>query len=396
MKCFPAEKENGMTLGKRLRGRAWACAGVFGSIAALSLTGAGARAAETITKTPAGTAPNGDALSVYTLTNAHGASVKITNFGGTVMSVKVPDRHGKLGDVVLGYQSPSRYFTNPGGTYFGAIIGRYANRIAKGKFTLDGTSHTLAINNTPNSLHGGTLGFNKRVWAAAPFHTAQGVGLTLTYLSPDSEENYPGNLSAKVVYTWTDSDSLKIDYTATTDKDTVVNLTNHAYFNLNGAGQGTVLDHRLLLNADRYTPMDSTSIPLGPLRPVAGTPFDFRQPETIGSRINQPNQQLKFGHGYDHNFVLNGSGLRLAARVTAPRTGRTLTVYTTQPGVQLYTANFLTGSLSGVGGTYLRRGAFCLETQHFPDSPNHPNYPTTVLKPGETFQQTTIYHFSVR
>ena len=388
-----------MTLATRLRGRAWVYGGLIGSIAALSLPVTGAHAADTITQKSAGHAPGGQAVSIYTLTNAHGSQVQITNFGGTVTSIKVPDRRGRLGDVVLGYDSPSRYFTNPGGTYFGALIGRYANRIAKGHLVVDGTTYPLAINNPPNTLHGGKVGFNQKVWAATPMHMAHGVGLALRLLSPDGQENFPGNLAVKVVYTFTDDNALKIDYTATTDKDTVVNLTNHSYFNLNGAGSGPILDNRVMINADRYTPMDATSIPLGPLRPVAGTPFDFRRPTAIGARINQPNQQLKYGHGYDHNFVLNrpGSGLSLAARVYAPRTGRVLTVYTTQPGIQLYTGNFLDGTLRGKGGkVYVRRGALCLETQHFPDSPNEPSYPTTTLKPGQVYHQTTVYQFSVR
>jgi aldose 1-epimerase len=388
-----------MTLATRLRGRAWVYGGLVGSIAALSLPMVGAHAADTIIRKSAGQAPSGQAVSVYTLTNARGSQVKITNFGGIVMSIKVPDRQGKLGDVVLGYDSPSGYFGNPGGTYFGALIGRYANRIAKGKFTLDGKTYHLAINNAPNTLHGGKVGFNQKVWTATPLHMAHGVGLALRLFSPNGEENFPGDLTVKVVYTFTDDNALKIDYTATTNKDTVINLTNHSYFNLNGAGSGPILDNRIMINANKYTPMDATSIPLGPLRSVAGTPFDFRHPTAIGARINQPNQQLAYGRGYDHNFVLNrhGSGLSLAARVYAPRTGRVMTVYTTQPGIQLYTGNFLDGTLRGKGGkVYVHRSALCLETQHFPDSPNEPSYPTTTLKPGQVYHQTTVYHFSVR
>jgi aldose 1-epimerase len=388
-----------MTLATRLRGRAWVYGGLVGSIAALSLPMVGAHAADTIIRKSAGQAPSGQAVSVYTLTNARGSQVKITNFGGIVMSIKVPDRQGKLGDVVLGYDSPSGYFGNPGGTYFGALIGRYANRIAKGKFTLDGKTYHLAINNAPNTLHGGKVGFNQKVWTATPLHMAHGVGLALRLFSPNGEENFPGDLTVKVVYTFTDDNALKIDYTATTNKDTVINLTNHSYFNLNGAGSGPILDNRIMINANKYTPMDATSIPLGPLRSVAGTPFDFRHPTAIGARINQPNQQLAYGRGYDHNFVLNrhGSGLSLAARVYAPRTGRVMTVYTTQPGIQLYTGNFLDGTLRGKGGkVYVHRSALCLETQHFPDSPNEPSYPTTTLKPGQVYHQTTVYHFAVR
>jgi len=383
-------------------GRACAYAGLFGSIAALPLSVSAVRAADTITRKSFGQTADGQALSLYTLTNSHGAQVQITNFGGTVTSIKVPDRRGKLGDVVLGYDSPASYVKNTGGTYFGALIGRYANRVAKGHLVVDGTPYQLAINNKPNTLHGGKVGFNQKVWTAASVRAAHGVALALRYVSPDGEENFPGTLTVKVVYTWTDDNALKIDYTATTDKDTVVNLTNHSYFNLNGAGNGTILDTKLMFNANRYTPVDAVAIPLGPLAPVAGTPFDFRRPVAIGARVNQPNQQLEFGHGYDHNFVLNGyrSGStvpRLAARAYAPRSGRVLTAYTTEPGMQLYTGNFLDGKIHGKGGkAYVRRGAFCLEAQHFPDAPNHPAYPTTMLKPGQVYRQTTLYQFSVR
>lgn len=389
-----------MTTGMRWRGRAWVYGGLIGSVAVLPI--ASVRAADTITKKPFGQTADGKALSLYTLTNAHGAQVQITNFGGTITSIKVPDRSAKLGDVVLGYDSPANYAANKGGTYFGALIGRYANRIAKGHLVVNGKAYSLANNNKPNTLHGGTVGFNEKVWTAAPVPAKHGVALALRYVSPDGEENFPGTLSVKVVYTWTDDAALKIQYTATTDKDTVVNLTNHSYFNLNGAGSGTVLDHRLVFRADRYTPVDSVAIPLGPLAPVAGTPFDFRRPTAIGARINTSNQQLEYGHGYDHNFVLNGynpgsTTPRLAARVYAPRTGRVLTAYTTEPGMQLYTANFLDGTIRGKGSkTYVRRSAFCLEAQHYPDSPNHPAYPATLLKPGQVYRQTTIYKFSVQ
>ncbi len=368
------------------------------SLAALTLIVGGVQAApDAITQKSWGTTPDGQAVTLYTLTNSRGVQAKITNYGGTVTSIRVPDRHGKLGDVVLGYDTPDNYFKNLNGTYFGALIGRYANRVAKGKFTLDGQTYTLATNNGPNSLHGGKVGFNAVVWAAEPVHAASGVGLSLRYVSKDGEEGYPGTLAAHVVYTLTEDNALRMDYTAVTDKDTVVNLTNHCYFNLNGAGSGTILDTRLMVNADRFTPIDTTSIPLGPLAPVAGTPFDFRRPMPIGLRINQPNTQLKNGAGYDHNFVLNGSGLRVSARAYAPKSGRVLTEYTTEPGVQLYTANFLNGTNIGHGGKpYARRTAFCLEAQHFPDSPNHPKFPTTTLKPGQVYRQTTIYQFSTR
>ncbi len=377
-----------------------------GLAAAACLAGAahaapGMRMKDTITSKPCGDV-DGQPVRLYTLTNARGMTVTITNYGGTVTSILVPDRRGRLGDVALGYDNLAQYVKAVNGTYFGALIGRYANRIAKGHLVVDGKTYKLAINNTPNTLHGGLKGFDKVVWAATPVRAARGgAGLALDYTSPDGQENFPGTLKTHVVYTLTDDDALRIDYRATTDKDTVLNLTNHTYFNLNGAGNGTVLDHRLMLNADRYTPIDAVSIPLGPLAPVAGTPFDFRTPHAIGARIGAADTQLKNGSGYDHNFVINhrggGDDLALAARVYAPRTGRVLTVYTTQPGVQLYTGNFLNGSNVGKGGkAYQRRYAFCLETQHFPDSPNHPQYPTTELKPGQVFHEVTAYQFSAR
>jgi len=373
----------------RTQGRAGLLAGAALALLAASVS------ADSITRTPFGKTKNGQAVSLYTLTNARGAQVKITNYGGIVQSIRVPDRQGRLGDVVLGFDSIPRYEKDS--PYFGALIGRYGNRIAKGRFTLDGKTHKLFVNNGPNSLHGGKVGFDKRVWKATTTKAAHGVGLALSLLSKDGDEGYPGNLDMRVVYTWTDDDALRISYTATTDEDTVLNPTNHTYFNLAGQGNGTVLDTRMMINASRYTPVDKTQIPTGALAPVAGTPFDFRRPHAIGERIGRPNPQLLIGKGYDHNFVLSGSGLRLSARASSPRTGRVLTEYTDQPGVQLYTGNFLDGKLKGKGGkTYATRGAFCLEAQHFPDSPNHPEFPTTELKPGETYHQTTVYQFSVR
>ncbi len=366
--------------------------------AALPALLAGGVHAGTVTSRPFGTVA-GRPAHLYTLTNARGMTVKITDLGGTVTSIVVPDRRGRMGDVALGYDSLPNYAANAKGTYFGALIGRYANRIARGRFTLDGKTYHLFINNPPNTLHGGKVGFNAQLWSARPEQTPTTAGLALTLVSPDGQEHFPGTLRVRVVYTLTDDDALRLRYTATTDKDTVVNLTNHTYFNLNGAGDGTVLDHQLQINANRYTPVDKTSIPLGPLAPVAGTPFDFRRPHAIGARIGAPNQQLANGHGYDHNFVLDSGGgrLALAARVYAPRTGRVLTVYTDQPGVQLYTGNFLDGTIRGKGGKrYVHRGAFCLETQHFPDSPNEPTYPTTELKPGRVFRSVTVYRFSTR
>lgn len=341
-----------------------------------------------------GNMADGQAIDLYTLTNLHGMQVGITNYGGRVVSIQVPDRSGQMADVVLGFDDLQGYLgDNP---FFGAIVGRYANRIAKGRFTLDGVEYKLPVNDGPNSLHGGLKGFDKRVWTAQEITTPQ-PALELTYLSKDGEEGYPGDLNVKVVYTLTDDNELKIDYSATTDKDTVLNLTNHSYFNLAGAGNGDILKQVIMINADRFTPVDATLIPTGELREVAGTPFDFRQPTAIGARINADDQQLKFGKGYDHNFVLNreGSGLVLAARVTDPESGRVLEVLTTQPGLQFYTGNFLDGTIHGKGGkVYGHRSAFCLETQHFPDSPNHPSFPSTELKPGETYHEVTVFKFS--
>ena len=373
---------------RRHQGRAGLLAG-----AALTLL-ASAASADSITQRPFGS-KDGKAVVLYTLTNARGAQVKILNYGGIVQTIRVPDRRRRLGDVVLGFDSLPRYQKDS--PYFGALIGRYGNRIAKGRFTLDDQTYKLFVNNGPNSLHGGKVGFDKKVWTAVPIHKPGGVGLALSTLSKDGEEGYPGNLDITVVYTWTDDDALRIVYTAKTDKDTVLNPTNHTYFNLAGQGNGTVLDTRMMINADRFTPVDKTQIPTGALRPVAGTPFDFRRPHALGERIGRPDPQLLIGKGYDHNFVLNGSGLRLSVRAYSPRTGRVLTEYTDQPGVQLYTGNFLDGKLRGKGNRlYATRGAFCLEAQHFPDSPNHPKFPTTELKPGETYRQTTVYQFSVR
>lgn len=343
-------------------------------------------------KTAFGATADGKAVDLYVLTNKRGIEAAITNYGATVVSLKTPDRSGKAGDIVLGFDDMKGYLqTEP---YFGAVVGRYANRIAKGRFTLDGKEYKLAINNGENSLHGGTKGFDKQVWNAKP----SGDSLELTYLSRDGEEGYPGNLSVKVVYTLTRAGDLRIDYTATTDQDTVLNLSNHSYFNLAGPGSGDVLKHQVTLHASRFTPVDAGLIPTGELRPVKGTPFDFLQPHAIGERIEAADEQIKLGGGYDHNWVLDSSGsLAKAAEVYEPTTGRVLEVWTTQPGVQFYTGNFLDGTLKGKGGkTYARRSGLCLETQHFPDSPNHPKFPTTVLKPGQTFHQTTVWKFAAR
>lgn len=313
-------------------------------------------------------------------------------YGGIIQSLKVPDKNGRLGDVVLGFNDLADYETNS--PYFGALIGRYGNRIARGHFTLDGVTYTLATNNAPNSLHGGLKGFDKRVWHAEPGMSEQGSTLKLTYTSHDGEEGYPGTLKVTALYTLTGDNSIRLDYTATTDKDTVVNLTQHSYFNL--AGHGDILNHVVYLDADKFTPVDATLIPTGELKPVAGTPFDFRTPTAIGARIGEDNQQLKFGGGYDHNWVVNHQmgELGLDARVTEPTTGRVLEVWSTEPGLQFYSGNFLDSTITGKGGqVYPRRGAFAMEPQHFPDSPNQSGFPSVVLHPGQTYHNTIIYKF---
>lgn len=343
-------------------------------------------------KRPFGKTASGEAVDLYTLTNNKGVEATISTYGGVIVSLKVPDRSGASGDIVLGFDNFEGYLIPP--PYFGAIVGRYANRIAHGMFMLDGVTYTLAKNNGDNSLHGGKRGFDKRIWTV---NRSTGNSLDLSYLSKDGEEGYPGNLAATVNYTITDNNELRIDYSATTDKDTVINLTNHSYFNLAGQGEGDVLAHSVTIRADRFTPVDKTLIPTGELRNVEGSPLDFRQPHGIGERIDSGDEQLILGRGYDHNFVLNrtGSGLELAGSVTEPKTGRMLEVLTTEPGMQFYTGNSLDGTLRGKGGkVYGRRAAFCMETQHFPDSPNHPNFPPVVLKPGDRYQTTTVYRFS--
>ncbi len=349
----------------------------------------------TLTRESFGKAEGQD-IDLYTLTNAHGLEARITNYGGVLVSLKVPDKNGKFDDVVLGYDKLDDYVQTR--RYLGALIGRYGNRIAKGRFTLNGVEYKLAVNNGENHLHGGLKGFDKVIWKAKPLPVKDGVALELTYLSRDGEEGYPGNLSVRVVYTLSDKDELRLDYSATTDKETVINLTNHSYFNLAGQGNGTILNHRLMVAASRYTPVDAGLIPTGDLASVAGTPFDFMKLTAIGDRIDQDNEQLKLGKGYDHNFVLDGprGQLRQAARVVEPSTGRSMDIWTTEPGIQLYTGNYLDG-FSGKGGkVYNQRFAFCLETQHFPDSPNKSSFPSTVLKPSQRYQTTTIYKFGVQ
>lgn len=347
-----------------------------------------------IKKEPFGKMADGTPVDLYTLTNANGLQAAITTYGGAVVSLLIPDRDGKLDDVVLGFETLDEYVKKS--PFFGCITGRYANRIAKGKFTLNGVAYALAQNQAGNHLHGGVKGFDKVVWAAEEKSGEAGVGLILTYLSKDGEEGYPGNLSVEVTYTLTNDDELRIDYAATTDKDTIINLTNHSYFNLADGGAGDILGHEIMIDADRFTPVDSTQIPTGELRSVASTPMDFLQMTAIGARVDQDDEQLHFGLGYDHNWVLNNSDgtLALAAKVQEPTTGRVMEVYTTEPGIQFYSGNFLVGPIAGKGGkVYHKRHGLCLETQHFPDSPNHPDFPSTVLKPGETYQTTTVYKF---
>lgn len=334
---------------------------------------------------------DGKAVQLYTLTNKSGASVSITNYGGRVVSINVPNKDNKLVDVSLGYDSVKSY-RKEGEPFFGALIGRYGNRIGKGKFTLEGKAYQLQLNNGPNTLHGGTDGFFSKVWDAKQ----DGQKLELSYVSKDGEAGYPGTLTVKVVYTFTDDNALQIDYTATTDKTTIVNLTNHTYFNLSGEGSPTILDHELMIAADAYTPVDSTLIPTGKLTPVKGTAFDFTVAKAIGKEIENADEQLKFGKGYDHNWALVKHDAKTpVASVKSPISGITMEVYTTEPGLQFYCGNFMTGvDKDGKGGkSYPHRSAFCLETQHFPDAPNHPNFASTVLKPGETYTTSTTYKF---
>ena len=353
-----------------------------------------------IKKSSFGQTKDGTPVQLFTLTNDNGLIAKVTNYGGIITELWVPDRDGKLADVVLGFDAISEYEEKS--PYFGCIVGRYANRIAAGKFTLDGVAYDkLAINNGPNHLHGGIKGFDKQVWDSKTFQTADTVGLILSYLSKDGEEGYPGNLTVTVGYTLTNKNELFIDYGAITDKPTVINLTNHSYFNLAGHAAGTdaALAHEMMINADAFTPVaDANSIPTGEIRPVEGSPMDFTAPTPIGDRIDGPCDQLKFGNGYDHNWVLNKQekGPSLAARVVEPTSGRVMEVLTSEPGVQFYSANFLDGFTGKDGATYPARSAFCLETQHYPDSPNKPEFPTTTLRPGKTFGSTTIFKFSVK
>jgi aldose 1-epimerase len=370
-------------------------AAAFMGLLASRSAAADAKPGRSVQKGSFGQTADGATVELFTLRNARGLEARIANFGATVVSLRVPDRTGAMSDVVLGWDELKGYL-GPG-PYFGAVVGRYGNRIAHARFDLDGVVYTLARNNGENALHGGLVGFDKKVWTARESVTAEGPRLELTCLSKDGEEGYPGNLTAKVTYTLTEVNELRIDYEATTDRDTVLNLTNHSYFNLAGQGEGDILGHQMTIAADRFTPVDGGLIPTGELRSVAGTPLDFRKATAIGARIEAPDEQIRLAGGYDHNFVLNGAPgtLRPAARVGEPRSGRVLEVLTTEPGVQFYTGNFLDGSITGKGGkVYKKRYGFCLETQHFPDSPNKPEFPTTRLRAGETYRSTTVFRFS--
>jgi aldose 1-epimerase len=344
-----------------------------------------------VTRSSFGTV-SGQNVEIFTLRNAHGVEVKAASYGAIITSIVTPDRNGRPGDIVLGFDTIEGYLKDS--PYFGAVVGRYGNRIAKGRFTLDGHTYSLATNNGPNHLHGGLKGFDKVVWKAELLQGKTGVAFSRR--SPDGEEGYPGNLDVRIAYELTDRNELVIDYHATSDKATPVNLTQHSYFNL--AGDGDILGHQLMIAADRYTPVDNTLIPTGDLAPVEGTPFDFRTATAIGARIDQANEQLKNGGGYDHNWVLTrkDASRQLAARVVEPKTGRTLEVSTTEPGVQFYTGNFLDGKVVGKGGrAYQRRSGLCLETQHFPDSPNQPKFPSTILRPGGAYESQTVFTFGV-
>ncbi len=349
----------------------------------------------TVSRSAFGKAANGASVDVFTLSSGTGAQVRVTNLGAAVVAIEVPDREGRLGDIVLGYDDADGYASDP--YYLGVVVGRYANRIAKGRFALSGVEYELPINNMGNHLHGGPAGFHTRLWTAESFVRPDAVGVALRLRSHDGDQGYPGNLDVSVVYTLEGSESLRVDYSAVTDRPTVVNLTQHSYFNLNGAGAPTVLDHWLWMSSQGFTPVDETSIPLGPIAPVEGTPFDFRTPRPVGDHIDAADEQLRRTGGYDHNWVLDGEpgALRPAARLFSPASGRVLDVLTTEPGIQMYAGNCLVGPIRGKGGaSYQRRSALCLETQHYPDSPNQPGFPSAALLPGATYSSTTVFRFS--
>jgi aldose 1-epimerase len=369
------------------------CLAMGAILAAVPVAAAPANARQPITTAPFGRAGD-ESVEIYKLTNVHGIEVQVMTYGSALVSLKTPDRAGHFENIILGFDTLGPYLA--GVPFFGANVGRYANRIANGRFTLDGKTYQLARNDGPNSLHGGNRGFDKRVWKAEPLESSAGSALRMTYVSPAGEEGYPGEVTAHVTYTLNDDDTLAIEYEATTTAPTPVNLANHAYFNLSGDRQRTILDHVLSIDADRFTPVDATLIPTGELRAVAGTPFDFRKPQAIGSRIGEPDEQLRLGHGYDHNWVLNkarSGTLTLAAVLTDPHSGRSLEVRTTQPGLQFYSGNFLDGKPAGGGTVFRYRTGLCLETQHFPDSPNHPAFASTILRPADVYSQRTVLAF---
>lgn len=376
--------------------RALSAAGLGGAAVVALLAAEPASAAGTLEHASYGKTQGGQPVDIYTMSNDHGMRVRFISYGGVIAEIDVPDRTGRADNVVLGQRGLLEYETLLG--HFGAITGRYANRIAGAQFTLNGQTYHLIANNGPNTLHGGPSAFDHQIWTVAPVAVQNGGAASLSYVSKDGEQGFPGTLTTKVVYTLTDDNALRIDYTATTDKDTVVNFTNHSYFNLAGNGSGSVENQLLLINADRYTPTGPDQIPTGEIATVEGTPFDFRQLTTIGARLHSASQQMLYGHGYDHNWVLNkgaGDGPTFAARGYDPRTGRVVDCLTTEPGVQVYTGNGLNGSIVGSSGaTYRQTDGFTLETQHFPDSPNKPNFPSIELKPGQEFHSTTVYRFS--
>lgn len=354
------------------------------------------RSTPRVSREPFGQLPDGRRVELFTVRNAHEVEIRAMTYGAIITSIRTPDRHGASADIVLGFDSLSGYLgASP---YFGAIVGRYANRIAGGRFQLDGVQYHLARNNGPNSLHGGNRGFDKVLWTGEPFEKDSVAGVKFRYESADGEEGYPGRLTVEVTYTVTDRDELIVDYDASTTKATPLNLSQHTYWNLHGEGQGDILDHVLSLHASGFTPVDSTLIPTGQIAPVAGTPFDFRRPTPIGARIAQSNEQLRFGRGYDHNWVIDQpqpGALMPAARLDDPVSGRRIDISTTEPGVQFYSGNFLDGTIKGKAGhVYALRTGMCLETQHFPDSPNHPNFPSTIVQPGKHYQSRTVFRFS--
>ena len=350
----------------------------------------------TVVRETFGHLPSGEQVESFTIANAGGVSLTAITYGAIIVSLNTPDRDGRVADIVLGFDSLAGYLGEH--PYFGAVVGRYANRIARGTFTLDGATYTLAANNAPNHLHGGDRGFDAKLWTAEPFDGTDRAGVVLRYTSPDGEEGYPGTLHVRVTYTLSADDTFVIDYHAVTDAPTPVNLSQHSYFNLTGNPDRDVLNHVLTIHADRFTPVDSTLIPSGNVVPVSGTPFDFTTPHTIGARIEDDHEQLRFGGGYDHNFVLSKSADQLSPAVTVvePSTGRTLAIATSEPGMQFYSGNFLDGSLTGKAGhAYAHRTGFCLESQHFPDSPNQPAFPSTILRPGEEYHSRTVWRFGV-